>query len=194
MPRDRGGSGRTGNKHKVAAEKRRLAAAAAAAQEVQPPASPAKIAAAPTNEDAEEIVGPLSSSVKKGKKQVSFAPLPRIRARSRHPRPTSEDWTWGGLVDHPWDWGRFLPDGSPRGLDNPLDGQALKMERQALKAHLRGLRMADSVARGCMEEWDWHRSPHERGRWRGYGGWIDVVQRPFRSHREWCPSLPVPPP
>ena len=186
MPRDRGGIGRTGNKPKKSAAKR--AAAAEATADNVSPTSPTSAEAAPTNKEEEEgleIVGPFSPSVtkqvkkfKSKMKKVSWAPLPRVEHGRRTKRLTN-GWTWGGHFDRPWSYYDTFPDGSKCGLDNPWDGQALKMERVALGAVLRAHRMAEDVATGGTKEWVWTR----RIQWR-----LDVKQRPFRSHRDWCPD------
>ena len=141
-----------------------------------------------TNKEEEEgleIVGPFSPSVtkqvkkfKSKMKKVSWAPLPRVEHGRRTKRLTN-GWTWGGHFDRPWSYYDTFPDGSKCGLDNPWDGQALKMERVALGAVLRAHRMAEDVATGGTKEWAWTR----RIQWR-----LDVKQRPFRSHRDWCPD------
>ena len=186
MPRDSGGIGKTGKKHK-AALKRWLAqkegaqstasstgaSAGASTVDDEPEEPPAAGSAAPVAAAATAAAKPVVAEVTRGKR-VSFAPLPP-RVEGRFTRPRSEGWTWGGRFDHRDEvmravmttearWGRCMSD---------------KHGMHALKAALWGFRVAEHVSAGCVGEWT--------DKYTDTVPWIAK-----RSHRRWCPhELPA---
>ena len=173
MPRDKGGIGRMGGKHKKKAPKKprkagegapKRAEKAPAAKKApakkkqrlqQPPPPPQRSPA------TETLRPPTRSRIRK----VRFV-VDRPQKARRHPYR----WTWGGK------WQRATIKRRQFELDEPSPVQL-----DAFRAHLWGLRVAEHVARGCVGD-GWTRS-YDR----------DTAWAKTASHRSWCPDrLPDP--
>jgi hypothetical protein len=189
MPRDKGGSGRTGSKQKAAKAKREAAAAAQAAAQLirpAPPASPRpkrprtasteEQPATPADAAAQAAAQVTEQLANKTKKMVRFADdLPAYR-EGRKALPGSNGWTWGRR----WQWpygASFTPSGSEDFSPDELgpDHVAFRADKLALQQHMTAVRFADYVAAGCIgpEPREW---PDSADPW--------TVER---THRRWCP-------
>ena len=188
MPRDKGGHGRTGSKHKAAAATREAAAAAQAAEQLTRPAPPApswpkrrrtasmeEQPATPADAAVQASAQVTEQLAKKTKKMVRFADeLPTYRDGQKT-LPGSAGWTWGRRWQQPYG-SSFYPSGneaaSPDDFD-PLE-LAYQADKLALQQHMTAVRVADYVAAGCIgpepREWPDSADP-----------WIE------RTHRRWCP-------
>ena len=185
MPRDKGGTGRTGSKHKAAKAKREAAAAAQAAEQpIQPApqasprpkrrrtASTEEQPATPSDAAAQASAQVTEQLAKKTKKMVRFADeLPTYRD-GRKTLPGSAGWTWGRRWQQPYG-ASFLPDG--RECHTPEELGPEIVAYQADLFAMTAVRYADYVAAGCIgpepREWPDSADP-----------WITE-----RTHRRWCP-------
>jgi hypothetical protein len=188
MPRDKRGIGRTGGKARKAAAKRELAAAAAEAAASPTSTSPAMPVAALTFEEEEEdlvIPAPSGTAAEEPappKKWVRFARLPPKSPVQRRTKPVSTGWSWGGHFDRPRGYWSTMegvepmppPDVVARGVQRRLD----KLKRKEFLAHYRGLRVHEHVLGGCVGGWNDRWGPVDTCPW----------NKPFRSHRDWCPG------
>ena len=115
MPRDKGGSGRTGSKQKAAKAKREAAAAAQAAAQLilpAPPASPRpkrprtasteEQPATPADAAAQACAQVTEQLTKKTKKMVRFADELPTHREGRKTLPGSAGWTWGRRWQQPY--------------------------------------------------------------------------------------------
>ena len=174
MPRDKGGIGRTGNKHKkkTVAEPRNTRAGATS----RTAAAPAATTAPATNTKEQEE--PAAAAAAEPETETC-RPATRTRIRKvrfvvdqppRARRPPYE-WTWGrkGRLNVDWTRSNGRPEYRP-----------IMLARDELRAHLWGLRVAEHVAAGCVGEWV-HSYAHDMA-------WVQRA-----SHRRWCPDeLPDP--
>ena len=186
MPRDKGGTGRTGSKHKAAKAKREAAVAAQAAEQpIQPapqasprpkrprtasteeqPATPADAAAQASAQVTEQLAN-------KTKKMVRFADELPAYHDGRKTLPGSNGWTWGRRWQRPYG-ASFLPDGRECHTPDP-EKVAYQADLFVLQQHMTAVRFADYVAAGCIgpEPREW---PDSADPW--------TVER---THRRWCP-------
>ena len=161
MPRDKGGTGRTGSKQKAAKAKREAAAAAqAAAQSIRPapPASPRpkrprtasteEQPATPADAAAQAAAQVTEQLANKTKKMVRFADnLPTYR-EGRKTLPGSAGWTWGRRWQQPYGT-RFERCGQPCNYPKFRE-EPFRADLLALQQHMTAVRYADYVAAGCI--------------------------------------------
>lgn len=173
MPRDKGGIGRMGGKHKKKAPKKpRKAGEGAPKRAVKAPAA-AKAAAPALKKRQQPPPPPAAEPVTDTIRPPRRSRIRKVRFvvdRPQKVRRYPYRWTWGGK------WQRATIRRRQFEPDEPS-----WVQLDAFRAHLWGLRVADHVARGCVGD-GWTRS-YDR----------DTAWAKTASHRSWCPDhLPDP--
>ena len=168
-----------GGKAKKAKAKREAARASASMPVVAAvpvaDAAGAEAEAEEGEEDQDEDAGSAVAAAMESKvtKTVRFAKELPTCAGIRRSRPTSQGWTWGGVMDKPTS--HFDLRNMPW-YGTVEDGVSIKKDRVVLKAHQWGLRVAAHVAAGG-----------EAGVWSDTYTQKDEDWIVARTHRRWCP-------
>ena len=147
MPRDGGGIGRTGNKHKKKSDAEPREARAGGRTRASAAPAATKALATKTKEQKESAAAAAAEPETENLRPATRSRIRKVRFVVDRPpkaRRHRYRWTWGRKERRQVDWTQW--NGRP-------DYRPDMLARDELRAHLWGLRVAEHVANGCVGEW-----------------------------------------